>query len=528
MRDLLNLIQTLSEDSTLNPSIILKRGGRFEKFIYMIANQQPFYTIDQEPVIADPSEAARFQQLHDDGKFSGTLKIKLEDGRQIPLSHLLKTSDLGGEAKTGEEGETTGKESALLKPSQIKITDKDIPASQLGETIINNSVLQSTDYGRLVIEMAETIMNGGNPVIPKDVPTKIKESIIDYAGEYLGVLALVSGTSRFPRKKGFTEWLGSDVSELTINFPGKANTNIADSYASISNDKTNHKINISSKGQGGGAPPSVSGLKVPDEIRNNPDYLGAVGFIDLCDNGTKKVAAKISLPSPRTISSVFAAMNLLNEVAPESIPQKFKSILPWDVNKITNDVKESIENFKKNVQSSGPNSYPGKMPGYDIFFNDIKFKKPSSDGGKLTHAVKLAVMNAVNEGQAIPEFQEVVLSILDMNFIQQYADFDPKSRIMSFATQWPAKLEGQITLESKSGGTDPTKGGFSFKLANTSPKTDLEEPDELGTEVVPKGDVVGTVSDLATSSINIVNPTRKEPEEKPRQVGDVGRQKRKS
>jgi hypothetical protein len=28
--------------------------------------------------------------------------------------------------------------------------------------------------------------------------------------------------------------------------------------------------------------------------------------------------------------------------------------------------------------------------------------------------------------------------------------------------------------------------------------------------------------------MNIINPKRKEPEEKPRQVGDVGRQKRKS
>jgi hypothetical protein len=528
MRDLINIIQILSEDRALSASTILKRPGRFEKFISMIANKQPFYTVDQEPVVADPSEAKRFQQLYNTGKFSGTLKIKLEDDREIPLSQLLKTAELGGQAKKGEEGEETGKESALLKPSQIKITDKDIPASQLGQEIINNSVLQSTDYGRLVIEMAETIMKGGNPVIPKDVPAKIKDSIVDYAGEYLGVLALVSGTSRFPRKKGFTEWLGADVTSLVINFPSKANTNIADSYASISNDKTNHKINISSKGQGGGAPPSVSGLKVPDEIRNNPDYLGAVGFIDLCDNGTKQVPAKIALPAPRTISSVFAAMNLLNEVAPESIPQKFKSVLPWDVNKITNEVKQSIEDFKKNVKSSRPNSYPGKMPGYDIFFNDIKFQKPSSDGGKLTHAVKLAVMNAVNEGQAIPEFQDVVLSILDMNFIQQYADFDPKSRIMSFATQWPAKLEGQITLESKSGGTDPTKGGFSFKLSNTTPKTNLEEPNELGVGVEPDDGAIGTVSDLATSSVDIINPKRKEPEEKPRQVGDVGRQKRRS
>jgi hypothetical protein len=75
MRDLLNLIQTLSEDRTLTASVITKYQPRFEKFISMITNEQPFYTIDQEPVIADPSEADRFQQLYDDGKFAGTLKI---------------------------------------------------------------------------------------------------------------------------------------------------------------------------------------------------------------------------------------------------------------------------------------------------------------------------------------------------------------------------------------------------------------------------------------------------------------------
>jgi hypothetical protein len=137
----------------------------------------------------------------------------------------------------------------------------------------------------------------------------------------------------------------------------------------------------------------------------------------------------------------------------------------------------------------------------------------------------LAVLNAVNEGSALTEFQDVVLAILDMNFVQQYADFDNKSRILSFSTQWPAKLEGKITLDNKSGGTDPTKGGFSFKLSNTPPKTDLEEPNDLSVGGGSDGDSADTVTDLAKSSMDIVNPKRKEPKElKP--PGDVGRKKR--
>lgn len=468
MRDIIDHLTYIAEDQTLSAGVITKYAERFDKFLHMIRKGMPFYTIDKEQVVADPDEADRFEQLFNNGQFKGALKMRLDSGEEIPLNKLLKTKDLGGQASTGEEGEETGKEAALLKPSQIGITDRDIPAMDLGDAIINNKVLKSTDYGRVVIEMAKTIMQGGNPIIPKTVPTKIKDSIVDYAGEYLGVLALVSGTSRFPRRKGFEEWLGATTQALVINFPSKVNTNIADSYASISNEETNHKVNISSKGKGGGAPPSLSGLKIPDEIRNNPRYKATVAFIDLCDSSK---TPKYNLPEPRTISQVFQAMNLINQYVPDAIPKEFKPFLPWKAD-IIDKVTASMAAFKQRK------SLP--MPEYEALWSNIDFKKPSSDGGKLTHAVKLAVMQAVNEGKALPDFQDVILAILDMNFIQQYADFDTKSRVMSFSTQWPAKLEGKITLESKSGATDPTKGGFSFKLANTDPKTVLDEPNELG------------------------------------------------
>lgn len=508
MRDLINLIENLVEDRSLSPATITKYAARFDKFLYMIRNRMPFYTVDKEQVIAHPDEADRFEQMFNDGTFKGAIKMRLENGDEVPLAKLLKTADLGGQASTGEEGEETGKEAALLKPSQIGITDRDIPADQLGDAIINNQTLQSTEYGRIVIEMAKAIMQKQNPVIPKDVPTKIKDSIVDYAGEYLGVLALVEGTSRFPRKQGFTEWLGSDISDLTLNFPSKSNTNIADSFASITNEKTDHKINISSKGQGGGAPPSISGLKIPDSMRQDPKYSTVVKFIDLTQNK--------NLPAPGTISQVFQAMNLLHEEVPESIPKQFNKFLPWKQD-IVNQVNDSMKAFKQRKNLP--------MTKYESLWDDIQFKKPSSDGGKLTHAVKLAVMEAVNEGNAIPEFQDAVLAILDMNFIQQYADFDPKTRTMRFATQWPAKLEGNITLESKSGATDPTKGGFSFKLSNTSPKTDLEQPDELG--VSTRDEKIPSSAEFKKGAERIATGRGHSDLMKPsKKIGDVGRKLR--
>jgi hypothetical protein len=510
MRDILDHLNYLAEDRTLSAGTITKYPERFDKFIEMIRTGIPFYTIDKEPMTADPDEADRFQAMFDKGGFKGGIKMRMDTGEEFPLNKFLKTADLGGQASKGEEGEETGKEAALLKPSQIGITDYDIPAVDLGDTIINNKVLQSTDYGRIVIGMAETIMAGENPIIPKEVPNKIRDSIVDYAGEYLGVLALVAGTSRFPRRKGFEEWLGATTQALVINFPSKANTNIADSYASISNEETNHKVNISSKGKGGGAPPSVGGLKIPQEIRDNPDYEASVAFIDLCNPDTP-------LPQPKTVSQVFQAMNLLNQYVPESVPDQFKEFLPWQQD-IVKEVTDSMAAFKARKPETMGNEYA------DLWSN-IDFKKPSSYGGKLTHAVKLAVMQAVNEGSALPEFQDVILAILDMNFIQQYADYDAKTRVMSFATQWPAKLEGKITLESKSGATDPTKGGFSFKLANTSPKTTLDQPNELG---VGLGDETGSEQDFKVGAEKIAKGIKSNPVTKaPSKMGDVGRKLRK-
>jgi hypothetical protein len=516
MRDLINQITFLLEDRTLSAGVIKKYPERFDDFISMIRSEIPFYTVDKEPVTADPSEADRFQEMFDNDTLNGAISMQLVDGTTIPLSKLLKTSDLGGQASTGQEGEETGKEAALLKPSQIGICDRYIPATELGDEIVNNQILQSTDYGRIVIGMAEEIMGGANPVIPKEVPTKIKDSIIDYAGEYLGVLALVSGTSRFPRKKGFTEWLGADINELVLNFPAKANTNIADSYATISNEKTKHTINISSKGKGGGAPPSISGLKIPQEIRDNPDYEATVAFIDLCD---AEGGGRYNLPSPKTISQVFQAMNLFYQYVPEAIPEKFNEFLPWPSDIVT-QVTDSMNAFKKKKNLP--------LPEYKDLWSDIAFKKPSSDGGKLTHAVKLAVMQAVNEGRALPEFADVILAVLDMNFVQQYADFDPKSRVMSFATQWPAKLEGNISLESKSGATDPTKGGFSFKLSPTEPKTNLAEPNELGVEEPDQTTV--SKKDFAKNAEKIALGHREKPKNglaSKSTMGDVGRKLRK-
>lgn len=452
MRDLIDLLESIIDEATLSASQINKYPERFDAFITHIQDGKPFYTEAGDEVVLAPSEADRFLKLKADGKFSGGLAGIDATGKSWPLSGFLKTAEFGGASTKPGAVDTAElkKEGAQVKPSQIGIVDKNIPASKLAGEIINNPVLQSTDYGRAVIEMAKSLAAGQPAVIPKEYVKneQVKKAIVDYAGEYLGVLALVYGQTDFPKRDDFLAWLGGDLKSLMLYFPSEVSNPLADSFASVTNSKTGHKISISSKGTGGGAPPSLSSIKIPPHLKENPKYETAIDLIELTQNE--------NIPSPKTVSQVFLMMNLLNERLPEKIPAKFKPFLPWDQSIIA-----QVNDSRKNGTA---------MPEYNELFKDLDSK--GSDGGKLTYVVKDAIMKLVNGG-AVPEFQDVVLEVLDYNFIQQYAKVINKTGQMQFYTQWPAKLDGVVTMESKSGGTDPTKGGLSFKL---KPKGSKAEP----------------------------------------------------
>lgn len=456
MRDLIDIVE-----ATLEPSQIIKYPERFDAFISHIQDGKPFYTVAGEEVVLDPSEAKRFLDLRKKNLFKGALTGMDVNGKSHKLSSFQKTAEFGGASVKPGEDPSASKEGALVKPTQIGITDRPISAGDLGSEIVNNQVLNSTPYGKVVAQMAEAIGSGQPAVVPPEMSKKesLKKAIVDYAGEYLGVLALVSGQSNFPNKKEFLQWLGGDLSGLILNFPSKSNTQIADSFASIINPSTQHQINISSKGTGGGAPPSLSGLVIPPSVKEKKEYKTAVDFIEICQNK--------NLPRPTTISQVFAAMNLLEERVPDAVPAAFKKFLPWNVSAITQMVQDSLKNGTP-------------MPRYQKLFANLESK--GNDGGKLTYVVKDAVMEAVNGG-AVPEFQAAILETLDYNFIQQYTKMSRGGQLQ-FDTQWPAKLNGEVSLESKSGGTDPTKGGFSFKLkpkgspATGMPPYDSDEPSD--------------------------------------------------
>ena len=437
-----NEFKTLVEaegNRTLQAANLDKNPPRFQNLINNIRSRHPLYLTDGTPVIIKPTEADRLEQLKADDMFKGQIKLTAEDKQVWALSQFLKTKDYGGQAvPPGLEGEVEmTKEAAALKPSDIGLEDRQIQAGNLAKEIINNSALQKTEHGKVVIGMANEIVQGQMPAVPKVDPS-VRKAINDYAGEYLGVLALVQGVSEFPNKKDFDNWLKAPISNLTLVFPGKANAPLADSYALI-DPKTGHQLNISSKGKGGGAPPSIGSLEIPEHLRDKPQYSTAIRFIEIIKNR--------NLPKPTTMSQVFEVMNLIHEVDRDAIDPKFVKFLPWTTQKIT----ELLATRKEKPD----------LPEYEELWSKYTFKENASDIGKLVYALKDECMQALNNG-AIPEFSATVLEILDYNFIQQDAKI--VRGVMQFKTQWPAKLNATVTVESKAGATDMTKGSFSFKL----------------------------------------------------------------
>lgn len=502
MRDLLNLLQTLNEAAVgMSAGEILKYEDRFNKFIEYIKSKKPFTTTDGGEVIIDPREAKRFIDLRAQDMFRGTLKARTTDGQEIPLSKLAKTTDFGGAAAAaGQEASSAGKEALVVKPSQIGICDINYPAEDFYNAIAGNKTLASTDYGQVIQNLAQYIVDGEYVMLPEEYrgkeKEKVRKAIVDYAGEYLGVLALLYNRSRFPRKAQFQQWLGAGLDEIVLNFPSKANTNIADSYATITNKNTSHTLNISSKGTGGGAAPAISGLVVPDYIRKDPNFASAVSLIDICQKQS-------------TLMQAFSVMDLIYSINPKAIDKKWQKFLPFS--KKSPDLPELC---KASIASGNKMTKIGLPAKYKSLWDDVA--GGGTEGGKVVYDIRKNVAEAINNRDALPDFAPAVLQILEMNFIQQYCDY--KGGELTFATQWPAKLDGKVSMVNKCSTVSPLDNGFSFKLGRTDDSVSSEpgEPEVDGSPVT-----ADTAQDFGSAAANIagepkrtVKPKETEPRRK--------------
>ena len=368
-------------------------------------------------------------------------KIELQT-RQVGV--LATTLFKSKEIKAAIGKTVSDKEDYVVKPSQI-FADEKFPASRVFDEVIQNKILQESEIGRHIIELAQQIQSGEVPTF-KNIPKEFQAAIRDYAGEYLGVLALIEGVANFPTRDQWYEHLGvENLDDIVIYFPPESNNPLGDSEGYFQNKETGNIILISSKGGKKGAPPSITGLKIPDNLRDSEEYRTEVDVIETLQN----------LPA---FEGPFVALNKIYQYNPDSIEPFIAETLPLsdeDIAMIKDfsdrkrfsriDVTQLPDRFRKVV---------GKGP-------DVK--ADATPGGILHYTYSSALLKAVNQNNALPGFEPMAREILQKNFIQIFAR--PKGDNLTFDILWPNKdmATGKIELYNKSAATG-IKGKLSFSV----------------------------------------------------------------
>jgi hypothetical protein len=473
--------ELLHESSGRNLTIgsLTHYRDRPKVFADLIRKSHKFNTVSGSKVVIDPETAdAVEQELQNlvDAKFagnpirSGSLQIKIieidgeETNQTIPSGNLLKDKDVSGKSGGRAEKEQVGKS---IQPSnffgmkqidrpkdqQDAKVDIDITtfvdagafkAGDLYNKIVNNPKLTNLrpHMADAIVTAANQIHSGNTARVPAMLSSAELSAFRDYAGEYLGVLALINGGDGVQwaggegKSKAFYEHLdkmgSTDLSSMVLYFHNDPTQTLSDSLL-VSNSGKEMHISSKAGAQGHGSAPSLDGLTIPNEVRNfkgaggrNP-FKSAITFID-----TAQKTEGFLQP--------FALANLLkNKVLFDSPFEKF-------------NLDELRTSHKTKKISKQVQIYIDAFPSKDWKGTPL---------GKLRYSVIKRVMGAVNSGEALVNFKSAVLQILGYNFVQ----LNTKQIGGEYVTtvNWPATISGNITLEDK-GGAARTGAKLSFKI----------------------------------------------------------------
>ena len=460
MRDILDQLDSLLIEANLGaneipatkPSSVInpKTGRPFsrpELFLNKVVTNSPFTLVSGGEVVVDPREARRVRDWIATGP-QGAITLKTTDGDTVKNTQMLKTVEFGS-----KESQTI-----RLKGSDIFDTEKQdlkdfgnsindvlraggFPAADMYSKIADNpKVQQLGQIGDAVILMARQANSGQVPEFPAGLSKEERKAIELYASEYLGVLGLLTGATKFPDRKQFNEFLGTDLNDMIMFFPKDSANPLADSF-SVVNDETGHALKISSKAAGKGAPPSLSSIKLPADVRQ--EYPEVAGFYDLATD-----------PRITAFTQPFAMMNWLHENVPDAVPAEYEPLLPF--------TSETVNTAQQSYRTKSPMPR-NLMRVFDRRLSDRVRAGDSTDGGKAWYAVITDVMTAVNDQDAVPGFQKAVIRSLGHNFVQLYTE--QKGDRLETTAFWPAKIKGQAILKSKGSSKDPVGNKISVEVS---------------------------------------------------------------
>jgi hypothetical protein len=500
MRDILNLLENILTEETLGapqiPASSLSKvtnpkTGKFltrpELFLFKVKTGSPFTLIAGGEVVIDPKEASNVAAWITKGPKgpAGSIALRTLDGETVKNTELLKTVEFGSKEsetiklKGSDIFDTTDQEVQDFGNSiEVLLTAGGFPAGEMYNKIATSpQVRKLGKLGDAVIYMSRQASEGKIPEFPKNLSEAEIKAIELYASEYIGVLGLLSGVTKFKKgnRKDFDEFVGSSLNDMIMYFPKDTANPLADSF-SVVNDETGHAIKISSKAAGKGAPPAMGSLKIPEDVQKK--YPSAYEFF-----------ITSTAPGQSAFVQPFAMMNWLATNAPKTVPAEYRSLLPF-----TDQLIATAEDSLKNATP-----LPAKL--MNVFNKRLSAKVQTSgntDGGKAWYAVTKDVMNAVNNENAVEDFQPMVIQSLGYNFIQLYTNV--KGNKLVTEAFWPAKISGQVKLKTKASASNPTKGKISVEI---SPDGKDEEP-EIGT-----GDVPAKKTKAKTSTVDLDTVTQK-------------------
>lgn len=428
MRNFINILETLQidEESMLNAAQINKR---FEMFINHIRDGKPFYLADGTPVIANPEEADRFEQLKAAGKFSGKISIEDTEGRVWNTAQFLKTKDFGGQAvppgqepqpATAKGAASTGATYSVSKkefsPTVLglagKVYTKDqlVSAAQSAVVVKTKSRPALRDILLELIEVAQGIKSSLSPENLANFSSDARKKVSQDFGEILAPIMLAKGQEmiEFPAAGNFPL---IDVVVGSTKYSVKSLTGSGTSFSSIVEllDKFEHTI-ASDKDQqtlyelikhykpGEGTGKNVDKIiraavhaKIPEYTtavqvlgREFTDYASLVSIIgDIVDNSTENYTRFL-----QTIYPISVAGDWGGPVG-----------LPADATKYVPEIQLPTRKGE------------AKQAGYPAFKN--KPTKAAAD--ILTYIVGVGTLNYVTRGEKSADYSKMMTNIVSQS-----------------------------------------------------------------------------------------------------------------
>jgi len=420
---------------------------RQELFLVKVLQGSPFTLVSGEEVTIDPKEANKVKTWLQSGP-RGFIQVQTTDGNTVSNTQIQKTVEFG----------SSERQKIAVKPSDVFSNTVDVDVETVGtnvDTMLQAGAFRAADMyeklasnaqlkrmgkvGQAIVSMAGQLDQGQVATVPDGLSEEEVKAIELYATEFLGVLAVIKGVAQFEKRDAFLNGVGSDLSSLLLYFPKASNNPIADSY-SLLNKQTGNALAISSKAAGKGAPPALTSLKMPEFLSRK--YPDAYQFI------------RVAQTKGTGITQPMYLMNWIAQNIPDVLPEAWRNVVPFsesDMQAVQDSMKGKDVNIPDDILSAALSRLSPKVR-----------EGTATPGGKVFYSVISDVMKVVNAG-AIPNFRECILTSLGFNFVQIYSNI--KNGQLSVRAFWPAKVDGKVSLKSKSSaGAD--KGKISYQVSD--------------------------------------------------------------